>query len=81
MKSFAEIIDRWPSLRDFANDLDIPYTTAGSMKSRDAINPVYWPRIVASAKARGIRGVTYERLVAAYATRYEAPAVGNLTAA
>lgn len=65
----------------FAADVGVPYASAQSMKGRDAINPIYWPRIIRAAERRGVDGVTYEALVQMYAQRYGGPVGNALTAA
>lgn len=62
MDSFTNIIRRWPSLQDLADDLGVPYVTAQLMKHRDSIAAEHWEAVVAAAKLRGIDGVTLELL-------------------
>lgn len=59
----ADIINRWPSLGEFAADLSIAYGTAKAMRRRGSIPSEYWPGVVQSAARRGIAGVSLERLV------------------
>lgn len=67
MKSFADIIDRWPSdsgppkrtsLQVFSDDLGVKYVTAQVMRHRNSIAPRYWEGLVDAAKRRKIKGVT-----------------------
>lgn len=58
----ALLIDLWPSLSAFADDLAIPYETAKAMRRRGSIPAGYWKRMVESAADREICGVTLERL-------------------
>jgi hypothetical protein len=69
MKSFAEAINRWPSLRVFAEDIGVDYVTAQVMRHRDSISDKHWLRVVSAAEARGIDGVTLEFLAALKAAR------------
>jgi hypothetical protein len=63
MQSFSEIVTRWPSLQTLANDMGgVPVTTVQSWRDRDSIPNRRWPCLIKAAKARGIRGVTYEKL-------------------
>lgn len=62
ISSVKELVERWPSLSEFADDLGVPYDTAKGMRRRGAIDSSYWTRVVASASRRGLAGVTYERL-------------------
>ncbi len=57
----AFIIDLWPSLADFAQDLAIPYGTAKAMRRRGSIPAQYW-NIVDRANARSISGVCLQAL-------------------
>lgn len=59
----AEIIEKWPSVKDFADDVGIAYTTAHSWRTRGLRDASRYPSIVRAAKRRGLRGVTLERLV------------------
>jgi len=70
----SEIIDRWPSLTDFASDLSVEYGTAKAMRRRGSIPPDYWPTVVQSASRRGINGVSLELLVQARSRFGAAPA-------
>ena len=58
MKSFADIIDRWPSLGDFARDLGISYVNAQQMRFRDSIASDHWSKVEEMARKRGFSGVT-----------------------
>jgi len=63
----TDIINLWPSLSEFADDLSVAYGTAKAMRRRASIPPVYWPIVIRKAEERGIAGVTLEALVAAVA--------------
>ena len=69
----AEIIEKWPSIRDFANDVGIAYTTAHSWRTRGLRDASRFPPIVRAAKRRGLRGVTLERLVSIAERESEEP--------
>ncbi len=58
----SDIIDQWPSLAEFANDLSVPYGTAKAMRRRGSIPAIYWNVIVASASRRSINGVGLQEL-------------------
>jgi hypothetical protein len=62
MDTFSDIIDRWPSLQDFADDLDVQYVTAQLMRHRNSIAPRHWKAAVRGAEKRQIDGVTLEVL-------------------
>lgn len=67
-RSFREVIDSWPrvdghtSLRVFADDMDLIYGVAQSMRYRDRIDSKYWVRLAAKARERGLRHITEELL-------------------
>jgi hypothetical protein len=52
MDSFRAVIGLWPHLRDFADDLGIPFPTAASMAHRDTIPAKYWLAVVNAAERR-----------------------------
>lgn len=64
MKTFRDVIDSWPSLQAFADDLDVAYVTAQVMRHRNSIASKRWQRVVECAGLRGLEGVTYEALAA-----------------
>lgn len=66
--SHASLINGWPSLSVFADDIGVPYVTAKAMRRRSSIPSAYWLRAVEAAKARGVSNVTLEAL-AAYAAK------------
>lgn len=67
--SHIEIIEKWPSLSEFAADLGVPYGTAKAMKRRGSIPADRWVDVVEKAKARKVKGVTLEALATAIAER------------
>lgn len=81
MLSHADIINRWPSLSDFAFDLEIAYGTAKAMRRRSSIPPEYWTIVVSKAAERGINqgdesdvpDVTFEALAEAVAIKRQPP--------
>ncbi|OMQ42039.1 hypothetical protein BKP54_25175 [Ensifer sp. 1H6] len=68
----TDIINKWPSLSDFADDLGIQYGTAKAMRRRGAIPSEYWITATTAADARKLGGVTLEALAAAVARQAEA---------
>ncbi len=62
MKSFRDVIDAWPNLQAFADDLRIPYVNAQVMYHRDSITAERWVEVVTAAQRRGLNRVTYELL-------------------
>jgi hypothetical protein len=67
--SHAQIINRWPSISDFADDIGVVYGTAKAMRRRGSIPPPYWPKTVRAAKQRGLKGISLELLAEAAAKR------------
>jgi hypothetical protein len=57
-----DVIGLWPSVADFAGDIGIARKHAQTMKDRKSIPAPYWAKVMAAAAARGIVGVTLERL-------------------
>lgn len=62
MASFSDIIDRWPSLQDFASDIGVKYGTAQVMRYRNSISPRRWNAVVSAAHQRGMADVTLSSL-------------------
>jgi hypothetical protein len=62
MTTYTEIIDRWPSLTTYAEDIGVRYGTAQVMRYRGSIPARYWKRVVAAAARRGIDGVSLDLL-------------------
>ena len=67
--SHTPIIEKWPSLSDFAADLGVAYGTAKAMRRRGSIPADRWVEVVEKAKARQIEGVSLEILALAKAER------------
>ena len=67
------IINKWPTLTDFANDIGVQYGTAKAMRRRGRIPSGRWARVVAAANDRGISGVTFEKLAKMVATAEPTP--------
>lgn len=62
IKSFRDVIELWPSIGEFAEDIGVKYVTGQLMKHRDSIDADHWVAVVEAAKRRGFKGVTYEAL-------------------
>jgi hypothetical protein len=58
MDTTTDIIGLWPNAASLADELGVSVITVRSWKQRNSIPPGYWLTLVASAKARGIDGVT-----------------------
>ena len=62
MDTFTEIIDRWPSLQEFAADIGVKYVTAQVMRHRNSIDSKHWKALVSGAEKRLFSDVTLDRL-------------------
>jgi hypothetical protein len=58
----SDLINCWPSLSAFAEDIGVDYGTAKAMRRRGSIPSGYWKHAVIGAASREIPGVTYEVL-------------------
>ena len=65
------LIDRWPTLSDFAGDIGVSYNTAKAMRRRKKVPSEYWLAAVAAADSREIEGVTLEAFAAAVSAAQE----------
>lgn len=61
----SDIINLWPGLSQFAEDLGVRYGTAKAMRRRGRIPSEYWCRLAQKAEERSIGGVTIESLARA----------------
>ncbi len=73
IKTFKDIIDAWPSLVEFALDMQISLDYARVIKAKVATGGQI-PRkrdafLVVGAKKHGIEGITYEFLAGLYAKK------------
>jgi hypothetical protein len=69
MQSFADIIDQFrcpdrPHDRVLAELLGVEESHVRAMRTRDSIGVNHWSRLIKAARKHGIRGITFERLVA-----------------
>lgn len=65
MDGTAYVIDLWPSISEFAEDIGISTAHARVMKSRNSIHANHWLVIEQKAKARGIHGASMQDLAKA----------------
>lgn len=59
---FRDIVEAWPSLREFADDIGVSENTAKGIRTRNGLPSRYWLRLVEGAARRGIPCVTLELL-------------------
>ena len=62
MDSFKTIINLWPSVETFADDIGVSLKSAYKMRDRDSISPAHWLRVVHAARKRKISGITFKSL-------------------
>jgi hypothetical protein len=62
MNTFADVINRWPSAVAFASDLRISGVRARQWRRRNSIPAEKWLDVIAAAEARGLDGITVDRL-------------------
>lgn len=62
--SFTDLIDLWPTIKEFADDIGCGYEAARQMRRRNAVAAKHWPRIIEACASREIEGVDYTWLAA-----------------
>jgi hypothetical protein len=62
-KSISELIDAFGGPTEFAKVIDKIPSTASEMKRTGSIRVTYWPKIIAAASERRIKGVSAETLM------------------
>lgn len=73
MQTFSGIIDKWPSLQEFAEDIGVKYVTAQVMRHRNSIDSKHWKALVCGAEKRLFADVTLEALAEIAADRATQP--------
>ena len=58
MQTVTDIVNRWPTVADFAAAVGVPYQTAYSWRSRNSIPFRHAQAVVSAARKRHVRGVT-----------------------
>jgi hypothetical protein len=66
--SIDALIDKWPTIAEFASDVGCGYEAARQMRLRKSIAPAHWSNVVSAAKAKEIDGVTFEWLADRHAS-------------
>lgn len=72
--TFAELIELWPTMADFARETHQPYERVKRWRALNNIRPLYWPPVKAAAARRGwvwLDDPLLVRLASAAATRTE----------
>ena len=57
MDTFQDVINAWPSVAAFSEDIGVPVAHVRMMKRRNSIPAWFWADAIESAKARRIKGV------------------------
>lgn len=64
--TISDLIGHWPTVRAFADDIEVSLEAAAAMKRRNQIAPHYWARLILIAEERGIRGINHGWLMSRY---------------
>jgi hypothetical protein len=64
--SISELIAKWPTIAEFANEVGCGYEAARKMVTRGRVGPRHWGSVVEASERRGIPGVSIEWLAAQY---------------
>ena len=70
--SYAQILDRWPTLADLARDIGAPLATVRSWRRRDSIPAHCWDAVIWAARKRRLRGVSQTSMMLAQRARSKA---------
>lgn len=62
--TIPDLIDRWPTIGEFARSIGCEYEAARQMRLRSSIAPEHWPRVIKASKKQGVTGVTNDWLIA-----------------
>jgi hypothetical protein len=61
-KSFRDVMELWPTVGAFAQDIGVPMPTAAKWRQRDSVPAPFWHAILSTKPAKG-SGVTADLLV------------------
>jgi len=64
--TISDLISRWPTVRAFADDIEVSLEAAAAMKRRNRIAPHYWGRLILIAEERKVPGINQSWLMARY---------------
>lgn len=73
---FAMIIDRWPSKREFAEDIGVTIYAARAMARRRSVSKLYHEAMLTAAERRGIR-LSYEDILEAIRNSRTHPSIAR----
>lgn len=78
VETVAELMALWPSISDFARDINLKKPSHGTvMKLRGSIDVDHWPAVIAAAEKRAIADVTADLLMKIHARERTAEPVRN----
>lgn len=72
-KTISDLIDAFGGATAFSKIIDKIPSTASEMKRTGSIRVRYWPKVIAAAAERGIRGVSSETLMQMHLDSEEVP--------
>jgi ribosomal protein S19E (S16A) len=62
--TISELISHWPTVKAFADDIEVAPETAAAMKRRNRIAPYHWARVILAAEERKVPGINQGWLLA-----------------
>lgn len=71
-KDIKSLIDTWPTIGAFADDLGCGYEAARQMRRRNSIAPEHWPGVIEVSLERGVSGIDFAWLASQRAPQKEA---------
>ncbi len=63
MRTFTDLINRWPTIKDFAEEINVSHAAAQSMHRRASIRSTHWAKIIKAAQKRGFKNVTQKKML------------------
>lgn len=63
LQDHRDVIALWPDLAAFAADIGVATNTAKQMRRRNSIGDAHRAAVVAAARRRGFKGVTFQFLI------------------
>lgn len=69
MRSFREVLDRWPTRAAVAEDCGVPYVNAQMWAYRNSVPSEQFIKLCAGAQRRGFEGITLELLLSLEAAK------------
>lgn len=57
--SIQNLIEAWPTISAFADEIGCGYEAARAMRRRNSIAPEHWQSVVEASRKRGISGIDF----------------------